>query len=128
MPVRLVIEIFLWAGVNPNWRDRLGNNALHSALQAALDGVKNQKSPEYMLNINQIIRVLIEKKVDKHGLPEQHLEYLAKIQPEERTVTASDWERTRPVPIFDSVAALAKWKAVSHKFHLCFTFCFDRLR
>jgi len=35
LPVRLVIEIFLWAGVNPNWRDRRDNNALHSALTVA---------------------------------------------------------------------------------------------
>lgn len=112
--MRLVIEIFLWAGVNPNWRDRVGNNALHSAVTAAWDGIQNKRSDDYMSNINQVIRVLLEKRTDMTGLPQAYIDYISSVPAETLTLGGqSDWERTRPVPIYNGKQQQVKWQAVS---------------
>jgi len=70
-----------------------------------------------MLQINQIIRILIEKRADRHGLPDAHMEYLAKLPAQQTQIGLNDWERTRPVPLFDPMVAEAKWKAIKITFN-----------
>ena len=114
LPVRLVIEIFLWAGVNPNWKDRNGNNALHSAVTQAIEAIKEQKSAVYMDGIHSVIRVLVEKRAEKTGFSQEYLDFIAKVPAEPTTQgNQSDWERTRDIPTYDKKQQITKWQAVS---------------
>ena len=60
--------------------------------------------------------MLIDKRTDKMGLNDEMLEYLSKVPTETSTEQGQDdWERTRPIPIYDQAVAQVKWQAVSSK-------------